>query len=169
MEILDHSAGFARLGEIGITLSEDGALRIPIPSTGYQIPHDCGRKTALARMLTHSVLSGGDFILGIVEHNVWPSSENEGFFVQYRSIFGRYGTIAELPFHVATQKEAEIIENLLAMSLYFSWGAIAASDNGNVLVRTSHDEWLEVAAKSEQRLAEICAMLDEFALKRQLP
>ena len=167
MDVLDWSTGLARLERAGIRLIEGWHLDGSMPTAVYNIPADSGVKTALARLVTHSIMSGRGYIFGIVEHGIWPSSENEPLFIRYRNSIGQAGSLDDWPFHWASAGDAEIVEGMLAISLYFIWGVIAARDDGRVVIRTSHDEWLDVAARTNRELARACRLLDGFGLERR--
>jgi len=113
-----------------------------------------------------SVFTGHSIIFVIQEHGVWPSCENETLFLKYRSSVSDEGGIDEYPFHIAQPDEAEYVEGLLALSLYFIWGILLLNDTGDVFIRTSHDEWIEVASHDRDRLMAMTKLLDEFGLEK---
>lgn len=166
MDLLDYASGVERLRKLGYVYSLDGSWEGCIPIAAFRIPADSGHKTALARLLVRSVFGGRGVVFGITERGIWPSCENEDLFIRYRSSFAAYRSIDEAPFHFASADEGEYVEGMLALSMYFIWGAVIASETDQVIVRTSHDEWLEVAARGADRFADLCELLAEFGLSR---
>lgn len=125
----------------------------------YLIPQDAGRKTALAREIMKS-FEGQKGVFSIVNHGVWPSSENLNLFHGYRRSLGESRYIKEVPHHVFVRGESSVIECLLAMSLYFSWDALLVELPRRVSWKFSHDEVFEVLGNDLSSFLEWAADFD---------
>jgi len=113
-------------------------------AASFRIPGDSGRKTALARRLLEPFAKQGEALLWIREYGTWPSSEDPRLFAGFRMSLGERKTLADAPGHLFTDTDMAAVASMLGMVLYFSWGAIAASPGGGVLVEISHDEMLDI-------------------------
>jgi len=133
------------------TLSVTGyKTRIP-----YAIPPDSGRKTALSRTLASLFGEQQEALLWINEFGIWPSSEDRHLFAGFRRSLGDQSPLPEKPGHIFSTDDLDTVGSLLAMVLYFCWGAIVVSGTGGVLVRIVHDEQIHIYARNAVELSSI--------------
>lgn len=111
----------------------------------YSIPVDTGRKTALARCLSKLLdsFSGAKF-LWITDFDIWPSSENIELFDAYRRSLGEKSTLSEKPCHVFNDGNIVQLECFLDVILYFFWDVIVVDSVGDIALRISNDEYMDI-------------------------
>lgn len=131
----------------------------------YHSPNDSGKKTALARVLTHAIDARQPGLLWITAWGIFPSSENMALFDGYRRFLEEDRPIQAAPGHVFDQSDLQQIECLLALALYFYWDA-SLFNGADIAVKTSHDEWISVYAKDEERLRQFKIDLQNLKLKQ---
>jgi len=112
------------------------------------IPKDSGRKNYLARELSN-LEYGKKCLLYINEYGIWPSSENIELFKGYRKSIGIDENLTEKPAHLIAYSEKTELYCLLCMVLYFCWGAFFISETANEIIRTSHDEYIELFVRGD--------------------
>lgn len=150
-------------------LSPDGHVTYSEAAIGrrYSIPPDSGKKTALSRIVLSLFETGGECLIWITEYGIWPSCEDRGLFNGFRRALGEYREIQEAAGHVFGPRDVQQVASLLAMVLYFNWGAIVASSSGDLVVEISHDEVMNVVMGEEagmktfdeiERVAEVIAL-----------
>jgi hypothetical protein len=110
----------------------------------------------------HFVFEDRPIVLSIRQHGIWSSSEIVDVFLRYRSTFTRLEDIDDYPTHAATPDEAELVEGMLALSLYFFWGVEIFSDKPDIFVRTSHDEYMNIYVQDAARFAEIKDAMENY-------
>ncbi len=132
----------------------------------YRIPADSGRKSALARLLVRELMdgSGGESLFWIDEYGIWPSSEMPSIFQGYRASLGERRPLSESECHLFDEHDSEKIECLVALVLYFAWGALLVNAFADAAVRISHDEVFTLYAKTQERLAPFEQAIREFDL-----
>ena len=165
MILTNYQQGVAWLREHGFPADVAGRWPGPLAPVTYTIPADSGVKTALARVLVNELFAGAHTVLIVDEYGIWPSAENRALFLTYRNAVAGPGEVYALPAQLSSPDETESLEGLLALTLYFIWGVLLASDTG-LIVRTSHDEWMDIAALDPGRLDTAAATLDAFGLER---
>lgn len=117
----------------------------------FTIPADSGVKTALSRAITSSMYGmDDDCMLWIREYSIWPSSEDWTLFEGFRRSLGENSPLREKPGHLASRDDADRLRSLLAMVLYFVWGAVLIGAKSRVVVTVSHDEVMDVFAPNTQ-------------------
>jgi hypothetical protein len=157
-------------------MSPDGDVVLPGAAAAicYRIPADSGRKTVLAKAIAALVTRNGPSALWISEYGIWPSSEDRGLFQGFRKSLGESGSLKGKPGHVFTSDDMAPAASLLALVLYFVWGAWVAAPQTGVLVRISHDEILEIhlrptndvfVTKGIEKVDQIAARMGADALR----
>jgi hypothetical protein len=134
--------------------------------TVYLLPVDTGRKTALARSLANFIDLTRSGLLWITSSGVWPSNENMDLFDGYRRSLGEQRTLRDSPGHIFEQRDEAALQTLLGLSLYFFWDAVLIEGTQDLAIRFSHDEYVEIYAKSEERLGTIDGLLSKMEMKR---
>ena len=86
----------------------------------------------------------GESLLVIHEHGVFPSAEDRFLFDGFRRSLGERAPVHEKPGHLFTRDDAKAVASLLALVLYFAWGAYIFPESGRFVVQISHDEILDV-------------------------
>lgn len=164
MKIKTYHDGKEWLDSLGVNLIRNDSEGESVSSAVYLLPKDSGRKTALAHLLIHQIFSDKALIFVLLEHGIWPSSENEFLFFKYRGSVSEEKDIDEYPFHYAEPQEAIYIEGLFALCLYFIWGAALLDDRGDVVIEISHDEWIRISSPKQENLKMAVKFLEEFGL-----
>jgi len=133
--------------------------------SGFKIPGDAGRKTALARLVCQQI--GADDREGlywVLGYGIWPSSENPSLFEAVRESLGESRPLAEAPCHVFHAIDRQVLQWLIALSLYFSWDATLFAPNRKLIVKLSHDEVLQVFERGVAGSSGLPAAFEEFGL-----
>ncbi len=134
-------------------------------SVAYRLPGDTGKKTALARLLLASIDLRVPGLFWITSWSVFPSSENMSLFEGYRRSLGESRPLYDAAGHVFAESEAQELECLMDLALYFYWDAnIFCSDS--TWIEFSHDEVLVVHAKEESISRNVDERLHRFKLER---
>ena len=156
MKIIDDKATVYWLSDRGFP-NPVGKNLLPgfIGPLSFRIPADSGEKTALSRKLISYLDTDDEMLLWINEWGIWPSSENINLFDGFRRSLGEYSSLKEKPGHIFSRSDIETIESLLSMVLYFFWGAILISSTGNIIVKISHDEIIDIFVKDKKSLSNI--------------
>ncbi|MHB1131520.1 MAG: hypothetical protein ACYC4L_03945 [Chloroflexota bacterium] len=151
MRTVDKAEAIAWLSSRALTNSDGRSLPSAFARQAtFSIPHDSGAKTSIARELAYRFAQSDEVsesILWIDEYMIWPSAENWHLFDSYRRSLGEGRPLWERPGHLLAPSDADTMFALLSMVLYFVWGAVLASSSGEMLVRISHDEWMDVFGK----------------------
>jgi hypothetical protein len=134
--------------------------------TVYLLPVDTGRKTALARSLANFIDLTRSGLLWITSSGVWPSNENMDLFDGYRRSLGEQRPLRDSPGHVFQEPDVSALQTFLGLSLYFFWDAVLIEGTQDLAIRFSHDEYVEIYAKSGERLSTIDGLLSKMEMKR---
>lgn len=121
----------------------------------YKSPVDSGAKTALSKLISSFFNIDGESLLWINEFGIWPSAEDRNLFDGYRRSLVESSPLYEKPGHIFSSDDIDAIGSLLAMILYFCWGAVLVSSDQNLIIKISHDEFIDVFARDKQHFAEI--------------
>jgi len=147
MRIVDRSTTIAWMGGEGLLPVKDkGRLEDFLGPANFAIPCDSGKKAVLSRAIVswlREAPSDGkqsEGLLWIDEYGIWPSGEIWCLFDGFRRSLGEHRPLYERPGHFFTDQDLPQVEALLAMVLYFSWGAVLVSQQRHLVVRISHDE-----------------------------
>ncbi|MCL5257021.1 MAG: hypothetical protein M1319_04390 [Chloroflexi bacterium] len=151
MKIVDKVESIKWLASKGVIDSEGTILRSSFPrqATYYITSLDSGAKTVIARTLMLQFAKFDESMLWIDEYKVWPAAENWNLFDGYRRSLGERKPLWERPGHIFAPGDGETVFSLLCMVLYFIWGAIVAPASGELVVRISHDDWIDIYAKED--------------------
>ena len=127
-------------------------------------PRDSGRKTHLSRVIVALMAVDSEGLCWVDEFGIWPSSENRLIFTALRKLIGEQRPLAEAPGHFFSSADRELLEAILAVVLYFSWGAVVASANSDLVIRISHDEYICFYCKTDELRGRVSASLKEGGL-----
>ena len=130
----------------------------------FLVPVDSGKKTALSRVVasffdTHSQ---NEALLWVNEFGIWPSCEDLNLFRGFRQSLGEVRPLDEKPGHVFLNKDLDSLTSLIAMILYFCWGAVIVSMAGKFILKISHDEIIYLYVKDKQDLSNMRERLNPF-------
>lgn len=131
----------------------------------YSLPIDTGKKTCIARELVALIGASEPGLFWITDWSVFPSCQNMALFEGYRKSLGETRSVGDAPGHVFDASDLKSIECLLDLALYFYWDASLFDGEGNIVLRTSHDECFDIYAKDKERLATIQSDLEIFDLR----
>jgi hypothetical protein len=151
---------------IGSGFTVKGAEREYAYGADYLLPPDAGKKTALGRMLIGLLQVKSPGLFWITATGIWPSSENMALFDGYRQSFGENRPLHAAPGHVFSRSDLTQLECLFDLTLYFSWDSLLFEGPGDVVLRTSHDEYISVHGKDRDRLSQIERSLADFGLEQ---
>jgi len=159
-----YSVNDARQGldflTLDIGMDSPGSLEVPT----YRIPLDSGAKVALARRIAGALLNCGSALLWITGWGIWPSSEHLDLFDRYRLSFGETRSLGEAPIHLLEKSEEEILVSLISIGLFFIWDMELFDLERKLVVRVSHDGWIESKMSSGEE--ELCVSLrDDLMLE----
>lgn len=132
----------------------------------YQLPIDTGKKTALARAMSHCIDTSQLGLFWITTWGIFPSSQNMALFDGYRKSLGENRPIHAAPGHVFGESDLQQLECLLGLALYFYWDASLFDGAGTIVLRASHDEFISIHARDEARLSLFQSNLESLNLKR---
>lgn len=131
----------------------------------YQVPHDSGRKTLTSRLLATLFDDCDETLVWIDEFGIFPNAEDWNLFDRFRLSKGIASPLWETPGHLFTSSESDDLRSLLALVLYFIWGAVVTPKTGEFVVRISHDEFINVYCRDDVSRAEM-AGTDALSLMR---
>ena len=169
MKLMTWEDGQRWLQSAQIKSYRAGRLDLPDARKAYSLSKDSGDKTALARLLTYGVFDQKPIVLILLETDIWPSSANEFLFIKYREAVSPGQNLDHRPFneytyHFTEAAEAAEMEGLLALCLYFIWEVILFDESGEIFIKISHDEWMEVGSTDAGQFQEAVTLLDDFGL-----
>jgi hypothetical protein len=121
----------------------------------FKIPVDAGKKYNLGKLIASFYNTDEEGLLWINEYGIWPSCEDWNLFNGFRRSLGENSPLYDKPGHLFSINDMEVIVSLLALTLYFFWGAIIVSENKNLLVKISHDELIYFYAKDTETISNI--------------
>ncbi len=127
----------------------------------YLLPPDSGWKTALARSIAGMFDPNEEVLLVLLNWDIWPSSCSMPLFNRVRLSFGETRPLDEAPGHLFALQEADLIEAVLSLTLYFVWEAVLVGAKGGLAFWVSHDEWLAVHAPDASALGRVGKYFDE--------
>lgn len=118
----------------------------PANAISYSTPADAGKITALSRAISQESNIAAGAILIVEQTGVWPSSENMYLAEMFRKAFGEVRPIREAPVHLFSAAEQDSCSSMLSLCFFNFWDFTLISTSLQVLVRGSHDEFIEVQA-----------------------
>jgi hypothetical protein len=131
----------------------------------YSIPSDSAKKTVLSRIVASLFDSEHDSLLWINEYGIWPSCEDWTLFDGFRASLGESSSLPEKPAYLFSNQDLPSVSSLLALILYFAWGALVISPNKRLTVRISHDEVLDVFYEDNNTFPEKIARQIELVVQ----
>ena len=117
---------------------------------GAAIPADSGRKTALSRAIVSFFEADDEALLWIHEFGIWESAEDRHLFEGFRRGLGEHSPLHEKPGHIFSSNDLRDVGSLVAMILYFVWGAILYSPAKDLAIEISHDEFISVFVRDKK-------------------
>jgi len=133
-------------------LSVDPRTLVPRRSEvtlSLDIPAESGRRTNLARLLADLFRSQSEGLLWITEFGIWPSSEHRPIFAALRHAAGVDLPLEDSPGHFFSSDDSDLVVSLIAVALYFSWGAILVRGDLGLIASVSHDDWIDITGTPE--------------------
>lgn len=169
MKIMTFEEGERWLGSAGVKSYQNRQQDFPKHTSTFCLPKDSGAKTALARLIVHEVFANKATVLLLKETGVWDSSENPYLFTKFREAVSddkntKYEPFDDYPFHYAEVSEAEAMEGLVALALYFIWDVTLFDRECEMLIRISHDEWIEIGSSDIAQFNDVTALFNRFGL-----
>ena len=116
----------------------------------FKISNDSGTKTNLSRELFALVANcSSESLLWIDEYGIWPSCEDFNLFDGFRMSLGEIEPLHVKPGHLFRAEDINTIQSIIAMVLYFVWGAFIVTGSKDIIVRISHDEFIDIYLKED--------------------
>lgn len=145
-------------------LDSAGELKLSgsIQAIHSAIPTDSGHKTALSRVIASMFVEDEEALLWINEFGIWPSAEDWNLFDGFRVCLGESQAVHEKPGHLFSKNELKAVGSLVAMVLYFCLGAILVSPNRGLVIKVSHDEFIEVFVSSQANASKVTEQLRDY-------
>jgi len=128
----------------------------------FHIPVDACGKKHIGDLIAYELEDKEEALLWIDEFFIWPSCEDWNLFDRFRQTLGEERKLYESPGHVFTKDDRDNVRSLLAMVLYFFCGAIVVFGEGKLLIRISHDEFVDIYSKDEVRGPEFINKLKKY-------
>lgn len=140
---IEEAEAIFRVEDLGSFFGDvNWRLADPVPSNF--IPADSAAKVGLARILANTFLDRGPTILWITETGIWGSLEHIDLFNRYRLSNGEKRSIRDAPVHMfSPETDRDSLISILCLALFFSWGFEIMSQDRNLAMTVSHDEWIE--------------------------
>jgi hypothetical protein len=141
-----------------------GSIDYPgsIQAVRSRIPMDSGRKTALSRVIASLFAEDEEALLWINEFGIWPSAEDWNLFDGFRLSLGEAKAVQERPGHLFSKAELKVAGSLIAMILYFCLGAVLVSTKRGLVIKISHDELIEVCARTQADASNAAEQLRDY-------
>jgi len=161
MKIIDENDTIGWLSEAGVAYNSGKLSLDAFPAKSHiSIPVDSGQKTKIAAIIALLCSDYPESLLWINEFGIWPSCEDWNLFNGFRNSLGEDSLLYQKPGHIFSKKDIGSLRSLLAMVLYFFWGAVVVPRQMDFLVKISHDEYIDVYAKDEGVLSSILDKLN---------
>ena len=124
---------------------------------------------AFCRAIAEAIEPRSSCLLWIVQHGIWPSSENWHLYYRLRHSYGDQRLLHEAPGHLFLDYESPDLVSFLQIALACGWDAnvfprLLYGDAGSARVFISHDEFI-VLAHRDQTIIEKWQTLFESWLK----
>jgi hypothetical protein len=144
----DESAAWAdALGHDGSTAARD------LPHIEVRLPSQPSYY-AFCRAIAEAIEPRSSCLLWIVQHGIWPSSENWHLYYRLRQSYGEHRLLHEAPGHLFLDYESPDLVSFLQIALACGWDAnmfpqLSYGDAGSARVLISHDEFIVLAHRDE--------------------
>lgn len=150
MKIIDESQVLNWLSQRNFLSSSNRILIPDYPfSYSFKITADSGVKTKISGAIcTFFIDHHGESLLWIDEYGIWPSCEDDNLFNGFRKSIGEIEPVYIKPGHLFRTEDMANIQSIIAMILYFVQGAVIVTDSGDIVVRISHDEFIDIYSKN---------------------
>ena len=103
-------------------------------------------------------------LMWVIEHGIWPSSENWHLFGRLRQSYGETRTLDEAPGHLFTSDEAADVTTFVEVSISCGWGFYLLT-SGPRQAFLSHDEYVDFVVESEDASGALIAELKESRVR----
>lgn len=166
MQMIDESQTILWLAKGGIVDANGRpSLAAFVEVLNSAVPPDSGRKTALGRAVASVFTDDDEAMLWINEYGIWPSSEDRFLYEGFRRSLHEESPLHVKPGHLFSRDELAAVASLVALVLYFVWGAILYSPARALVIKISHDECISVFARSGTAVSDVVEMLDRVLRK----
>jgi hypothetical protein len=166
MQVIDEARTVLWLAKNGIVVANGQpsfTTFVEILSTA--VPPDSGRKTALSRTIASLFKDDDEALLWINEVGIWPSSEDRFLFDGFRRSLGEESPLPAKPGHLFSRDDLAPVASLVALVLYFVWGAILYSPARALVIKISHDELISVFVRVGMPASDVTEVLTRILLK----
>jgi hypothetical protein len=92
------------------------------------------------------------------------ATEHLDLFDGYRRSLGETRSLIDAPLHLFERTDEEAFVSFLCMVFFFSWDASIFDLQGQLLLQTSHDGWLEIRASEDGLIREVAAALESYGI-----
>jgi len=151
MKIINETQVIDWLSERNL-LCSNNSLSIPdfAISHSFKITDDSGTKTNISRAIGTLVTNYSyESLLWINEYGIWPSCEDVNLFNGFRRSLGENEPIYIKPGHLFRIEDIDNIQSIIAMILYFVWGAFIITESKDIVIRISHDEYIDIYSNED--------------------
>jgi len=121
-------------------------------SVQLDYPKEPHRIFSMANWLAQSITFSQPALLWITEYGVLPSSENWHLYYRLRNSYGDHQLLQESPGHLFLGTQSEDLASFAQIAMLNGWGGCIVTEAGHVDAAFSHDEWIQVYAKSPDLL-----------------
>jgi len=161
MKTIDKNQVFEWLSKRNLLDNNSGLTVSDFPfSHSFRITGDSGTKTNISRAIGALVTNySGESLLWINEYGIWPSCEDFNLFDGFRRSLGEKEPVYIRPGHLFCVEDIDNIQSIIAMVLYFVWGALIVTESKDIIVRISHDEYIDIYSKYDinvSRIKDLC-------------
>jgi len=116
----------------------------------FKIASDSGTKTNISRAIGAFVANCScESLLWINEYGIWPSCEDANLFNGFRRSLGENEPVYIKPGHLFRIEDIDNIQSIIAMILYFVWGAFIVTESKDIVIRISHDEYIDIYSNKD--------------------
>lgn len=160
MRFLSDADSRSWAGSVGYSISSlHGSAAREMPHLSLRLPA-LPRLLAFCRVISEFLSPRRSVLLWVVEHGVWPSSENWQLYYRFRQSYGDLALLHEAPGHLFLDYEEPDFISFLGMVIINGWDAEllpALSYGGAETCRgfVSHDEFIVLAHRD-------AAVVDEW-------
>jgi hypothetical protein len=159
MRYLTETESMAWAESAGYTISSPHASAIrQMPHVSLKLP-GIPRLLALCRLISACLSPRGSCLLWVVDHGVWPSSENWHLYYRLRQSYAEHQLLHEAPGHLFLDYEEPDFVSYLQLVILNGWDAEllpALTYGGAETCRgfISHDEYIVLAHRERDMVGE---------------
>lgn len=138
-------------------------------SATFCLPKEAGRLTALSRQLALIINSTAGSLLIVHETGVWRSSENMYLVQTFRQAHGEQRPIREAPVHMFASDDHNDCWTMTLLCFLNAWDFSLVSTLGDILIRGSHDECVDVCALKDPDVQRLRDLMRHFDIEEVQP